>query len=182
VEHFDAKRYDEAIRSYNESLRLWPSNRTALRNLEDALGWKAHELGDYGSAVEHWRQVLRYDPDDTATAENIAIAEKLREQEPWWKKAKNCGECGEYLHAALGSVQRRIARATPEALYIHYQQSMIYYRRCDERFGNQCETVDPRGWNVYSMTKGCSSWNPANHPDPEVAANNLEACLSPWAD
>ena len=63
-------KYEEAIESYKQAIRINPDFRDAHYNLGTAYG----ELGKYDEAIKSYKQAIRIDPDDAWTHHNLGLA------------------------------------------------------------------------------------------------------------
>ena len=76
LELFSSGKYDEAVKSYKEAIRLKKDYAEAHSNLADAY----FQLQQYKKAVEECKQVIRYDPASAAAYNNLGTAyQKLGE-------------------------------------------------------------------------------------------------------
>ena len=70
LELYGSGKYEDAIKSYKEAIRLKQDYAEAHSNLADAY----FQLKEYKKAIEECKQVLRYDPGSSAAYNNIGTA------------------------------------------------------------------------------------------------------------
>ena len=78
----EATQIEEAIRAYNEALRLEPEHAEARINL----GRLLHELGEVRAAAEHYRRAIELRPSDSTAAYDLGVA--LQDMGRWEQAAR----------------------------------------------------------------------------------------------
>jgi tetratricopeptide (TPR) repeat protein len=106
--YYDAERYNEAIRWYQESLKVDPKNA----DVSTDLGICFHYLGQHDRALEQFEYSLKVDPGHTKTLLNMGIVRAFGKQDlagaaAIWQKL---------IDMAPGSTEAQMARKTLESL------------------------------------------------------------------
>ncbi len=111
----EATEIEEAIRAYNEALRLDPDHADARVNL----GRLLHEHGEVSAAARHYRRALELRPDDPTAAYDLGVA------------LQDLGRLEEAARSYLAAI-----RLAPDHADAYFNLSAVY-----ERLGRQALAI-----------------------------------------